>query len=73
MGLILITHQLDLVAEAADRILVMYAGRVVEELRGGSSLRPVHPYTRGLLACRPSPESFGRDLPVLRRDPAWLS
>jgi len=74
MGLILISHQLDLVARFADRILVMYAGRVVEELRGGTAaLQPVHPYTIGLLHCRPTPASFGRALPVLTRDPAWLA
>ena len=53
-ALILITHDMGAVAELADRVLVMYAGRKVEE---GSVedilLRPAHPYTRGLLQCRP--------------------
>ena len=53
MGLVLISHDLDLVARYADRILVMYAGRVMEELRGGELSAAQHPYTRGLLACRP--------------------
>jgi peptide/nickel transport system ATP-binding protein len=56
MGLILITHDLGVVARIADRVLVMYAGQVVEE---GSVVdifeNPLHPYTRGLLDCIPTP------------------
>ncbi|MGO4391989.1 ABC transporter ATP-binding protein [Variovorax sp. M-6] len=74
MGLILISHDLDLVAGYADRVIVMYAGRVMEELpAGGMALAASHPYTRGLMACRPSLEHPGADLPVLNRDPAWLN
>ena len=56
MGLILITHDLGIVARVADRVAVMYAGEIVEEgpvarLFG----RPSHPYTRGLLDCIPVP------------------
>lgn len=72
MGLVLISHDLDLVAGYADRILVMYAGRVVEELQGGQMAAATHPYTRGLLACRPSFGQAGQDLPVLNREAAWL-
>jgi peptide/nickel transport system ATP-binding protein len=53
-ALILITHDMGAVAELADRVLVMYAGRIVEE--GGVDdilQRPAHPYTSGLLRCRP--------------------
>ncbi len=71
MGLVLISHDLDLVAGFADRILVMYAGKVVEELAGGAIHTARHPYSRGLLACRPSLDSIGQDLPTLQRDPAW--
>lgn len=71
MGLVLISHDLDLVAGFADRILVMYAGKVVEELAGGAIHTASHPYSRGLLACRPSLDSIGQDLPTLQRDPAW--
>jgi oligopeptide/dipeptide ABC transporter ATP-binding protein len=57
MAIMLITHNMGVVAEAADRVLVMYAGRVVEqagvqEIFSG----PLHPYTRGLLECVPSLE-----------------
>ena len=55
MSMILITHDLGLVAGIADRILVMYAGRVVEEGRPNrSSTTPQHPYTLGLLGAVPS-------------------
>ncbi|MGV3549256.1 ABC transporter ATP-binding protein [Rhizobium sp.] len=74
MGLILISHDIDLVSRFADRILVMYRGRIVEELAGGDGLlRAVHPYTKGLLACRPHPGTIGQLLPTLQRDPAWLA
>ncbi|MBS0339185.1 MAG: ABC transporter ATP-binding protein [Proteobacteria bacterium] len=72
MGLVLISHDLDLVAGYADRVLVMYAGRVVEELQGGLMDAATHPYTRGLLACRPSLDHPGGELPVLQREAAWL-
>ena len=73
MGLILISHDLPLVAHFCDRVAVMYAGRIVEELRGGELHRARHPYTRGLIGCLPSLVSPQRRLPVLRRDPAWLA
>ena len=73
MGLVLISHDLDLVASYADRILVMYAGRVVEELQGGQLGSATHPYTRGLLACRPSLDHPGSELPVLQREAEWLN
>lgn len=72
MGLVLISHDLDLVGGYADRILVMYAGRVMEELDGSRLNQAQHPYTQGLLACRPSLDHPGGELPVLQRDPKWL-
>jgi oligopeptide/dipeptide ABC transporter ATP-binding protein len=54
MAVILITHDLGVVAEFADRVLVMYAGRVVEAARAEALFeRPLHPYTEGLLASIP--------------------
>jgi peptide/nickel transport system ATP-binding protein len=71
MGLILISHDLPLVAHFCDRVVVMYAGRVVETLRAADLARTRHPYTQGLLACLPSLNHPRRRLPVLARDPAW--
>ena len=54
MGVLFITHNLSVVAEIADRVVVMYSGRVVEEGDVHSLFkRPRHPYTRGLLECLP--------------------
>lgn len=71
MGLILISHDLDLVANFCDRILVMYAGRIVESCVASELDQARHPYTRGLLQCRPSMAGRRRELPVLMRDAAW--
>ena len=55
MAIIVITHNMGVVAETADRVLVMYAGRVVEQAPVGELFaRPRHPYTRGLLSCVPA-------------------
>jgi len=54
MAMLLITHDLGVVAERAERVIVMYAGRIVEEGPVASVLSaPVHPYTRGLVASQP--------------------
>ena len=73
MGLILISHDLDLVAAYSDRVVVMYAGRVMETLAASELSRAEHPYTRGLIGCRPPLDHKVDTLPVLKRDPAWLS
>ncbi|UFN47607.1 ABC transporter ATP-binding protein [Roseomonas sp. OT10] len=72
MALMLISHDLPLVSHFCDRIVVMYAGRVMEELKAADLHRAEHPYTRGLLACMPSLSKPRGRLPVLTRDPAWL-
>ena len=72
MALMLISHDLPLVGHFCDRICVMYAGRVVEELAARDLHRAEHPYTRGLLACMPSLGAPRGRLPTLSRDPAWL-
>jgi peptide/nickel transport system ATP-binding protein len=71
MGLILISHDLNLVATFCDRVLVMYAGRIVEELAAGRLAEARHPYTRGLLNCLPRIGGGKAPLPVLDRDAAW--
>jgi peptide/nickel transport system ATP-binding protein len=66
MGMIFITHDLGVVAEIADRALVLYKGKVVEEGAVEELFsRPRHPYTRGLLNCRPALHKKGERLPVV--------
>ncbi len=71
LGLIFISHDLPLVSRFCDRVLVMYAGRVVEELKAAELERARHPYTRGLLRCLPRVGGPRGDLATLTRDPAW--
>ena len=67
MGLILITHDLGVVADVADRIAVMYAGRIVEQAPVHDIYaRPAHPYTKALLESIPA---AGRQGPGARRHP----
>ena len=72
MGLILISHDLPLVSHVCDRVAVMYAGQVVEELPARDLRHARHGYTRGLLECLPSLIHPQKRLKVLNRDPAWL-
>jgi peptide/nickel transport system ATP-binding protein len=71
-GLIFISHDLNLVAEFCDRVLVMYAGRIMEELPARHLERARHPYTRALLDSLPRLERPVDELIVPIRDPAWL-
>ncbi|WP_144185409.1 ABC transporter ATP-binding protein [Elioraea rosea] len=71
MGLIFISHDLDLVSSFCDRVLVMYAGRVVEERNARDLAGATHPYTRGLLQSLPRIDDERAELPTLSRDPAW--
>ncbi len=71
MGLIFVSHDLRLVSSFCDRILVMYAGRVVEELSAGGLANAKHPYTRGLMACLPQLGQSAHPLATLDRRPEW--
>ncbi len=73
IGLIMISHDLNLVRNFCDRVLIMYAGRIVETLDAKDLDHAQHPYTRGLLAAQPRIGGQRRPLPVLDRDPSWLS
>ena len=66
MSLIFISHDLSVIGEIADEVLVMYQGRIVEHSPIDKIFKnPQHPYTRGLLACRPSPARKLKKLPVV--------
>ncbi|PPR67130.1 MAG: Oligopeptide transport ATP-binding protein OppD [Alphaproteobacteria bacterium MarineAlpha1_Bin1] len=71
MGLIFISHDLQLVSSFCDRILVMYGGQIMEVLDAGTMNQAKHPYTRGLLNCLPDIDRQQEILPVLQRDEAW--
>ncbi len=71
MGLIFISHDLRLVSTFCDRILVMYAGRVVEEIAASRLHEAQHPYTQGLLNCLPRLDEARHPLPTLQRQEAW--
>jgi len=66
MSLIFISHDLGVVSEIADRVIVMYKGNIVEEGTTKAIFSaPKHPYTKGLLACRPSPDYKLKKLPIV--------
>jgi peptide/nickel transport system ATP-binding protein len=71
MGLIFVSHDLRLVSTFCDRILVMYAGRMVEELPAGGLSQARHPYTLGLMNCLPKLGASQHPLPTLDRQPEW--
>ena len=71
MGLIFISHDLELVSSFCDRVLVMYAGKVAEELKAADLDKARHPYTRGLMGCLPKLDHDVHPLPTLKRDPEW--
>ncbi|MEE1939225.1 ABC transporter ATP-binding protein [Streptomyces sp. TRM 70361] len=74
MGLILITHDLGVVADVADKIAVMYAGRIVETAPVHELYeRPAHPYTRGLLDSIPRLDHKGRELYAIQGLPPSLT
>lgn len=73
MGLIFISHDLRLVARFCDRVLVMYKGRIVEEIAARDLMAARHPYTQGLLNCLPRIGGPRAPLPGLDRTGAWAA
>ena len=73
LGCIFISHDLNLVASFCDRVLIMYAGRIVEVCRASELHDARHPYTRGLLASLPRIGERREYLAALDRDAAWLT
>lgn len=71
MGLIFVSHDLRLVSSFCDRVIVMYAGKVVEELSSANLADAKHPYTQGLLNCLPKIGENRHPLPVLERKAEW--
>ncbi|PYE89536.1 ABC transporter ATP-binding protein [Phyllobacterium leguminum] len=72
MGLIFISHDLRLVSSFCDRVIVMYAGRIVEEIAASDLANAKHPYTQGLLDCMPKLGFDRHPLPTLQRQAEWL-
>ncbi len=73
MGLLFISHDLRLVSTFCDRVLVMYRGRIVEEIEADRLGQARHPYTQGFSpACRAS-AADNDTLPTLDRRPEWLN
>ncbi|WP_424830443.1 ABC transporter ATP-binding protein [Ruegeria sp.] len=71
MGLIFISHDLNLVSEFCDRVLIMFAGRIVEVCDADKLAEAKHPYTQGLLNSLPRLDVPRDRLAVLKRDDAW--
>ena len=73
MSVLLITHDLGVVAELCHRVAIIYAGRIVEMAPTVSIFgEPLHPYTRGLLRCLPHPSRFGQPLSSIEGAPPNL-
>jgi len=72
MGLIFISHDLELVSSFCDRVIIMYGGRIMEVIDAADLQNSTHPYTRGLLNCLPHIEGGKERLATLVRDDAWL-
>ena len=73
MGLVFISHDLRLVASFCDRVLVMFAGKVVEQIDSGRLHEAQHPYTQGLLNCLPRLDQPRHPLPTLDRRAEWAA
>lgn len=73
LGLIFISHDINLVRSFCDRVLVMYAGRVVESIAAKDLDKAHHPYTQGLINSLPDMHQRRPVLPVLQRQTSWLT
>ena len=73
MAILLVSHDLAVIAGHCDRVIVMYAGKVVEQLKASELGNAQHPYTRGLLNCMPKIGADRHPLPVLDRKPEWAA
>lgn len=71
MGLMFVSHDLNLVASFCDRVVIMYAGQIVETCRASELHAAKHPYTRGLLASLPRVDQPKERLSTLTREEAW--
>lgn len=71
MGLIFVSHDLNLVRRFCDRVIVMYAGRIVETIEASRLNEAKHPYTQGLLNCLPRIDGPLEPLPTLQREESW--
>ena len=71
MAMLLISHDLPLVAAHCDRLLVMYQGEKVDEMAARQLPQATHPYTRTLWTCRPDASTYGQMLPTLDRSQPW--
>jgi peptide/nickel transport system ATP-binding protein len=73
MGLMMISHNLTMVASFCDRVLIMYGGRIVEQCAARDLHNARHPYTRALVAATPSLDAQQAELATMVRDPEWLA
>ena len=71
MGLMFVSHDLNLVASFCDRVIIMYAWQIVETCKASELHKAQHPYTRGLLASLPRVDQPIPRLSTLTRDEAW--
>ncbi|WP_319410214.1 ABC transporter ATP-binding protein [uncultured Cohaesibacter sp.] len=72
IGLMFISHDLNLVRSFCDRVVIMYGGQIVETIAAADLDNVQHPYSKGLLNSLPSLENPREFLPVLQRDPCWM-
>ncbi len=74
LAIVLVTHDLGVVAQTCDSVAVMYAGRIVERAAKADLLRrPLHPYTEGLIRSQPEAAEPGRPLPSIEGQPPSLA